>query len=54
VTHVETRLRDLGCPKVNLQVRAGNAQVVDFYRRLGYEIDDTVDLGKRLIPDLKS
>ncbi|WP_353936672.1 GNAT family N-acetyltransferase [uncultured Microbacterium sp.] len=54
MTHVETRLRDLGCPKVNLQVRAGNAQVVDFYRRLGYEIDDTVDLGKRLIPDLKS
>ncbi|WP_307861203.1 GNAT family acetyltransferase [Microbacterium maritypicum] len=52
VTHVETRLRDLGCPKVNLQVRAGNAQVVDFYRRLGYEIDDTVDLGKRLIPDV--
>lgn len=51
VAHVEDRLRDLGCPKVNLQVRAGNAQVVDFYRRLGYEIDDTVDLGKRLIPD---
>ncbi|GAA1154687.1 GNAT family acetyltransferase [Microbacterium oxydans] len=52
VAHVEARLRDLGCPKVNLQVRSGNAQVVDFYRRLGYEIDDTVDLGKRLIPDV--
>ena len=52
VAYVEARLRDLGCPKVNLQVRSGNAQVVDFYRRLGYEIDDTVDLGKRLIPDV--
>ncbi len=37
---------------MNLQVRTGNAQVVEFYRRLGYEIDDTVDLGKRLIADV--
>lgn len=52
VAHVEAGLRDLGCPKVNLQVRSGNVQVVEFYRRLGYEIDDTVDLGKRLIADV--
>lgn len=52
VAHVERALHDLGCPKVSLQVRSGNAQVVDFYRHLGYEIDDTIALGKRLIPDV--
>jgi len=45
---VEQRLRALGCPKINLQVRASNPGVVDFYRRLGFEIDETVSLGKRL------
>lgn len=47
----EERLRALGCPKVNLQVRAGNADVLDFYARLGYIEDRVVSLGKRLIPD---
>ena len=51
VAHVEEELRSLGCPKVSLQIRSGNAQVADFYRRLGYEIDDTIALGKRLIAD---
>lgn len=51
VAHVEAELLARGCPKVSLQVRTANAQVVDFYRRLGYEIDDTIALGKRLISD---
>lgn len=51
VAHVERELRALGCPKVNLQVRASNARVVAFYQHLGYAIDDTIDLGKRLIAD---
>lgn len=51
VEHVEAALRELGCPKVNLQVRSSNPQVVTFYRHLGYQIDDTIDLGKRLIED---
>lgn len=51
VAHVEAELRARGCPKVSLQVRTANAQVVDFYRRLGYEVDDTIALGKRLISD---
>lgn len=51
VEHIEAVLRDRGCPKVSLQVRASNPQVVDFYQHLGYEIDDTIDLGKRLIAD---
>jgi ribosomal protein S18 acetylase RimI-like enzyme len=47
----EERLLALGCPKVNLQVRAGNHDVLAFYGRLGYVEDAVVSLGKRLIPD---
>jgi ribosomal protein S18 acetylase RimI-like enzyme len=51
VTEAERRLRDAGCPKVNLQVRSSNAGVVEFYRRIGYAVDDVVSLGKRLERD---
>lgn len=51
VEHVENALHALGCPKVNLQVRTSNAQAVEFYRHLGYEVDETISLGKRLIVD---
>ncbi len=47
----ERLLTDLGCPKLNLQVRAGNEQVIGFYESLGYADDHTVSMGKRLIPD---
>ena len=40
-----------GCPKLNLQVRASNAGVIDFYRKLGYEVEELVCMGKRLIRD---
>ena len=44
----EQRLRESGCPKINLQVRGTNQQVIDFYRSLGFQLDDVVSLGKRL------
>ncbi len=47
----ELRLRDLGCPKVNLQVRATNPDAIAFYERIGFAVDDVVSLGKRLIID---
>ena len=47
----ERLLIERGCPKINLQVRSSNSGVIEFYRRLGYSEDDTVSLGKRLIPD---
>ena len=40
-----------GCPKINLQVRSTNAAVIVFYQTLGYEIDEVISMGKRLIPD---
>lgn len=47
----ERLLVERGCPKLNLQVRSSNAQVIEFYRRLSYAQDDVVNLGRRLIPD---
>ena len=47
----ETRLRERGCPKINLQVRATNPDAIAFYGRIGFTIDDAVSLGKRLVID---
>jgi len=33
--HVEIALETRGCPKINLQVRATNHAVLEFYRRIG-------------------
>lgn len=48
---VESLLLHAGCPKINLQVRAANADALNFYRDIGYAQDDVVSYGKRLIPD---
>ncbi len=48
----ERRLRDLGCAKLNLQVRASNETATEFYRQIGYTVDDVVSLGKRLEHDV--
>jgi ribosomal protein S18 acetylase RimI-like enzyme len=47
----EKLLRDFGCPKINLQVRANNRVVLEFYKRIGYSVDEVVSLGKRLEHD---
>ncbi|HMA95674.1 MAG TPA: GNAT family acetyltransferase [Polyangiaceae bacterium] len=47
----EARLHERGCPKVNLLVRTSNAQVLEFYHKLGYTEDAVVSLGKRLHED---
>ena len=44
-------LKEMGCPKVSLQIRPANADVVDFYRAIGYSVDDVVSMGKRLEED---
>ena len=44
----EEGLRLLGCPKVNLQVRAENQDVIDFYGSLGYSVEERVSMGKIL------
>lgn len=44
----EKKLRALGCPKINLQVRRSNTAVINFYRAIGFREDDVISLGKRL------
>lgn len=51
MAEVERRIRARGCPKINLQVRSTNSDVISFYRSLGYKVDEVVSLGKRLIED---
>ena len=46
-----SRLRELGCPKVSLQLRSENRDVIAFYSRLGFVKDDVVSFGKRLERD---
>ena len=48
----ERLLIELGCPKIMLMVRTDNTQVVGLYEHLGYESEQTVLLGKRLIDDV--
>jgi ribosomal protein S18 acetylase RimI-like enzyme len=48
VQSAERGLRDLGCTKVNLQIRAENQDVVAFYRSIGYQVEERVSMGRRL------
>jgi ribosomal protein S18 acetylase RimI-like enzyme len=51
MAEAEHRLIGAGCPKVNLQVRESNTEVLAFYRSIGYSDDHVVSLGKRLEAD---
>ena len=45
---VERRLAALGCPKLNLQIRAHNSAVRAFYERLGFAVEAHISMGKEL------
>jgi ribosomal protein S18 acetylase RimI-like enzyme len=47
----ERLLRQAGCPKINLQIRVSNTGVIEFYRRIGFAVDEVVSMGKRLEAD---
>jgi ribosomal protein S18 acetylase RimI-like enzyme len=51
VNCAEEELSTAGCAKVNLQIRTTNLGAVDFYRGLGYQVDDVVSMGRRLVED---
>ncbi len=46
----EAWLRDRGVWKLNLVIRASNQPVIDFYRSLGYEAEERVNMSKWLDP----
>lgn len=52
MSQAEQLLTERGCPKISLMVRSSNADVIEFYRKLGYAQDDVVILGRRLIHDI--
>ena len=45
---IEAALSALGCTKLNLQIRAGNEAVAAFYRKLGFQVEERISMGKRL------
>jgi ribosomal protein S18 acetylase RimI-like enzyme len=52
VEAVEDKLKNRGCPKINLLVRSDNIEVSDFYEGLDYKKQGDVSVfGKRLISD---
>ena len=48
---VETGLREMGCPKINLQIRTVNDKIASFYQKLGFTNDHVVSMGKLLEAD---
>jgi GNAT superfamily N-acetyltransferase len=48
---VERRIKEKGCPRINLQARSTNKGVIEFYQAIGYTDDNVVGLGKRLEED---
>ena len=49
--NVENGLRELGCPKINLQIREGNDKVFTYYQKLGFVVEKRINMGKRLEDD---
>ncbi len=47
----ETALAVRGCPKINLQVRSTNSEVIEFYERCGFTVEDRASLGKAASTD---
>lgn len=38
-------MQALGCIKVNLQIRADNTAVAEFYKSLGFSVEDRISMG---------
>jgi [ribosomal protein S5]-alanine N-acetyltransferase len=51
MTGVTTRLTAQGCEKVNLLVRQSNQQVVPFYEKIGFAVDNNIFMAKWLDRD---
>ncbi|NQV16549.1 GNAT family acetyltransferase [bacterium] len=51
MAEAEALLIKAGCPKINLQIRESNTVAVNFYKKLGYELDEVLSFGKRLQDD---
>jgi ribosomal protein S18 acetylase RimI-like enzyme len=48
IAAAEAGLKEMGCQKLNLQVRATNTAVLAFYEDLGFQAEDRISFGKVL------
>lgn len=46
VEHAESWLRQQGCPKMKLQIEPQRADIVEFYRKLGFETQELINMSK--------
>ena len=46
--HAEKELVKLACPKINLHILPSNKEVVSFYKKNGYNIEERIHMGKIL------
>jgi len=51
MNEAENLLKNVGCPKINLQIRDTNSRAIEFYKSIGFITDQVVSMGKRLEPD---
>ena len=51
INYVCNELRELGCPKINLQIREGNKNVLSYYQKLGFVQEKRISMSKRLEDD---
>ena len=47
----EYKLKEMGCPKINLQIRASNHETIKFYESIGFSDDHVLSMAKRLEHD---
>jgi ribosomal protein S18 acetylase RimI-like enzyme len=45
IEHAMNSLKELGCIKVNLQIRASNSEVKAFYESLGFAVEERISMG---------
>jgi ribosomal protein S18 acetylase RimI-like enzyme len=48
IRHVENALAEHAAPKINLQVFPANSGAIEFYRKLGYCVEERISMGKVL------
>jgi ribosomal protein S18 acetylase RimI-like enzyme len=48
MNHATKILSKMGCQKINVQIRKTNRNVIKFYKKLGFEDDEVISVGKRI------
>lgn len=46
VEYLEREFKKLNCQKINLQIHDSNKEVAEFYKKLGYEVEERISMGK--------